>query len=232
LPVWSSAFNVSIRIRARSLEAIFDDVVLDVDCSIGRSRPGSAPKSLQPDAYAVAISLPGDEYFIGVTRIRKGRNRVSSLRPGVSSLRFEFYRKWQGETTGYDMGDMKVVGDDASSSSDGHRPSQSMMIYLALVGLLDGVARLSGSRSGAFRFVGIDSSFTLDFSLKKGVVTVTRLKVVIAKADVATLLVSLHEAVDRFLAIPSNQLPPTDPVAEDLRAARQGLLTALAAVGL
>jgi hypothetical protein len=150
--------------------------------------------------------------------------------PGV---RFELSRHDGDPATGFDLGDIEVSGDLASVSSAGHRPSQSMMIYVALVELLDGLSRMAKAGSGSYRFIGADSSFRLDFALTgAGLMTIIgRGGAVIGKVPLATCLVSLRAGLEQFLAARENQLSPSDPVAEDLRAARQNFEAAVEIYG-
>jgi hypothetical protein len=53
----------------------------------------------------------------------------------------------------------------------------------------------------------------------------------IAEVPPATCLASVREGVERFLADPENQLPPSDAVAGDLRASRQAFEAALDEAG-
>jgi hypothetical protein len=81
---------------------------------------------------------------------------LSSLAaPSTSTLRFEFSRQSDGEVTGFDLGDLTVIGDDCAVwSSSGKSPSQSMMIYISLVGLLDGITQLCGAGTRSHRSGG------------------------------------------------------------------------------
>ncbi|MFE0099465.1 hypothetical protein [Streptomyces sp. NPDC059009] len=69
---------------------------------------------------------------------------------------------------GFALGDMEVMGGGGRATSRGHTPDQSMMIFVALSDLLDGLRTLAVRGSGSFHFVGTDSSFRLDFTLGKG----------------------------------------------------------------
>lgn len=141
----------------------------------------------------------------------------------MSGLRFEFSRQSGESASGFDLGDVLVTAGQASVSSAGQKPSQSMMIYVALVELLDGLSRLARLASGSYRFIGADSSFLLDFALTAGgLVTITgRRGTLIAKAPLAICLASVRAGVEQFLGVPENQLSPADSVSGDLRAARR-----------
>jgi hypothetical protein len=144
-------------------------------------------------------------------------------------LRFEVSREPGVPATGFDMGDIKVTGNLGTVSSAGRKPSQSMMVYLALVELLSGMSRVAQTKSGHYAFTGADSSFRLDFALTQaGVLTITgHPRTPVAKTDLATLLVSVHNGVEHFLSNPDNQLAPADAVAGDLRDAWRAFEAAL-----
>jgi hypothetical protein len=140
----------------------------------------------------------------------------------MPEVRFDFSRKGRDAATGFDLGDVQVTGDQGSVTSVGQTPSQSMMIYVALVELLDGLSRLAKAGSGRYRFIGADSSFLLDFALGKAGLTITgRRATPVAHAPLSECLASVHAGLERFLSVPENQLSSADPVAGDLRAARQ-----------
>jgi hypothetical protein len=147
----------------------------------------------------------------------------------VTTLSFEVSRHAGGPANGFDFGDIRVTGDRACISSAGQKPSQSMMIYISLGQLLDGLSHFDKARSGSYSFFAIDSSFRLDFILTRaGLMKVQgRDGTLIAEVSPATCLASVRDGVDRFLADPENQLPPADPVAGDLRASRQAFEAAL-----
>ena len=108
-----------------------------------------------------------------------------------------------------------------------------MMIYVAMVELLDGLSRLAKASSGSYSFIGADSSFRLDFVLTRaGLMAIKgRRGTLIAETPPATCLVSVREGVERFLADPANQLPPADAVTGDLRAARKTFEAAVSGLG-
>jgi hypothetical protein len=152
----------------------------------------------------------------------------------VSVLRFDISREPGVPATGFDMGDIQVTGNLGVVSSAGRKPSQSMMVYLALVELLSGMSRFAETRSGHYAFMGTDSSFRLDFALKHtGVLTITGWpRTQVAKTDLATLLVSVRNGVEHFLSNRDNQLAPADVVAGDLREAWRDFEAALRRVGV
>lgn len=104
-----------------------------------------------------------------------------------------------------------------------------MMIYVALGELLDGLSRMARAGAGSYSFIGVDSSFRLDFALTgAGEMTIAgRGGTLIARAPLAACLVSLRSSVERFLGDHENQLSLADPVAGDLRASRKNFEAAV-----
>jgi hypothetical protein len=151
----------------------------------------------------------------------------------VTTLSFEVSRHAGEPATGFDLGDIRVTGDQACISSSGQKPNQSMMIYVSLAQLLDGLSHFARASLGSYSFYAIDSSFRLDFILTRaGLMKIKgRDGTLIAEVSPATCLASVREGVDRFLGDPQNQLPPADPVAGDLRASRQAFEAAVSSAG-
>jgi hypothetical protein len=74
---------------------------------------------------------------------------------------------------GYELGDLDLCGELGKATSAQRIPSQSMMLVLSIVELLDGVRRfLSGSNAKQYRFVGVDSSFSVLFVKDKATVNI------------------------------------------------------------
>ncbi|MGC4812128.1 hypothetical protein ACLQ29_16515 [Micromonospora sp. DT228] len=134
-------------------------------------------------------------------------------------MRFEFSRHQDGPAaSSFDLGDLRVVVDSADVSSAGHRPSRSMMIYLGIVQLVDGLSEVAEGNASRFLFVGPDSSFSLNFQRKNDVLTVTAGNALIGSASMSDVLTALLSGISTFLKDPGNELAVNEPVAEDLEA--------------
>jgi hypothetical protein len=69
---------------------------------------------------------------------------------------------------GFELGDMEFSGELGTVTSRSRVPDQSMMIILSVVGLLDGIRRfLSARKAKEYKFVGVDSSFSVVFRRQK-----------------------------------------------------------------
>jgi len=80
-------------------------------------------------------------------------------------FRVEYSVNSDNETmSGFDLGHLGVLTDLGSFNSSHCDPPKTMMIFLSLVGLLDGLRRLfQNSKTPYFEFVGTDSSFIIKF---------------------------------------------------------------------
>ncbi|MGX4653445.1 hypothetical protein ACWCHM_07135 [Micromonospora sp. SCSIO 07396] len=111
---------------------------------------------------------------------------------------------------------MRLIVGGADFSSAGRRPSGSMMIYLAVVDLVDGLLKLAEGRDSRFRFVGPDSSFSLGFQRRRDVVEIVAGSEVVASASISEVLDALTAGTTAFLNDPGNALAGDEPVSEDL----------------
>ncbi|MGW5636817.1 hypothetical protein [Streptomyces sp. NPDC003832] len=66
--------------------------------------------------------------------------------------------------SGFDLGHIDVHGSENDATSRGRTPDQSMMIYLSLTLLLDGLRRFLTGRKPAYESAAVDSSFSLTFT--------------------------------------------------------------------
>ncbi|MRH86705.1 hypothetical protein GFY24_04345 [Nocardia sp. SYP-A9097] len=108
--------------------------------------------------------------------------------------------------TGFDFGDMEVVGDlgSASSEDDG---MGSMMIFVSVSMLLDELCTLVERGRGGFDYLGISSHFSLNFTLMKRRMAVRAGRVTIVDADAGQVLDAVLQAANEFAA---RELPLLD----------------------
>ncbi|MFH8384204.1 hypothetical protein ACH4E7_25205 [Kitasatospora sp. NPDC018058] len=131
-------------------------------------------------------------------------------------ISFRFTRSpGQEPESGFDLGDMEIDGDQGSLTSIGHSPDQGMMIFLSLALLLGGLARLETKHRGSFSFGAVDSSFQVDFRVKKGAVAVSQGRRTVGRPPLTELYRAVLAAAEEFAA---RELPktPMDAGREDL----------------
>ncbi len=149
----------------------------------------------------------------------------------MSTVNFEFSRWEDGELSGFDLGDITVIGPHGMHSSRDKAPDQSVMIYLSIAHLLSGICDLSSGRKRVFEFVGADSSYSIIFSRKKDVVAISGGRKPIGETSTRELLRAVCAGVHTFLSDPKNQLPPADPAYEDLHASLAKLRAEMRSAG-
>lgn len=124
----------------------------------------------------------------------------------------------QPPSQGFALGDMEVRGTAGVTSSRGRTPDQSMMIFVAVSDLLDGLHSLGTGRTRHFHFVGSDSSFQLDFDLGEDGRITTRDDggADIDRSPAHEVYAAAYAAAASFLAAHRAQLPDQDPARTDL----------------
>lgn len=133
----------------------------------------------------------------------------TAARPPV---RFEFSRYGDGPVSGFDMGDLRLLLGEHEVSSQAESRLR-MMIYLSLIGLIDGVARLGWADRS--EVVAVDSSFTLRFERRNEEVTVFYGRRLLGRCGFLVLLCALEVGAEDFLDA-DNRLDADDPVSGDL----------------
>lgn len=123
--------------------------------------------------------------------------------------------------TGLSLGHLFIQGSNSSVTSKNRVPNQSMMIFLSIVELLDGLRQfLSDTRSESYKFIGTDCSF--QFTIKR--VKENKFTLISDGQEIDTvtqteLLQAVWKGVKSFLDCYQNQLDPTDIVVDDLLSA-------------
>jgi len=116
------------------------------------------------------------------------------------------------------LGHITVKGRSTNATSKGRTPDQSMMIFLALVELLDGVRRFSkDEKSDLYNFVGTDSSFQIFITrTKAGHLSITCDDQVVDEVAEIELVRAIWSGADAFVARYGHYLHSDDIVTEDL----------------
>lgn len=119
--------------------------------------------------------------------------------------------------SGFDFGDMDVVGDlgSASSTDDG---MGAMMIFPSVSMLLDELCALVDRGRGGFDYLGLSSGFSLNFTLMKRRMAVRARRVKIIDGDAGQVLDAVWEAVNEFATRELPLLEADDPGRTDLEA--------------
>jgi hypothetical protein len=142
-------------------------------------------------------------------------------------ISFIFERRDDEPPGGFELGDLVVTTATNGVSSKGRQPDAGMMIYLALVDLMNGISALARGDQRRYEFVGADSSFGLLFTRSKTGVAIKQGDQDLGTIDPLLLAGQLLADVDRFLA--DHPLPSTDSVFEGVTTAREQLHQIVAA---
>jgi len=120
-----------------------------------------------------------------------------------------------GPVSGLSRGNATLAGSGGRVTSAGRRPDQSMMIYIALVDLLDGLGDMLGPGGRRdWQWVGTDSSFVVDIRRRNGRVRVEAMREPVGEVAEAELAATVWKGATDFLA--RNRPAHGDPVAIDL----------------
>jgi hypothetical protein len=122
-----------------------------------------------------------------------------------------------GPSSSYDMGYISITGLRGRINSKLSKPPRSMMIYLSIVDLLDGLRRLlSDPDQNSYTFIGTDGSFSALFEKVGSDLRISANGLVLDECRPASLAIAVIEGVDLFLG--SAQLPD-EPALSDLTSA-------------
>ena len=117
-------------------------------------------------------------------------------------IKFEFELDTYESLEGFELGDLTITGENANITSKGQSPDQSMMVFLAITDLLEGVRDLVSDDSvSEFEFVGADSSFSFLLEKNGQGIAIVQKQSPVANATDRELTQAIHEGVTRFLKL-------------------------------
>ncbi|MFD9027511.1 hypothetical protein [Streptomyces parvulus] len=120
--------------------------------------------------------------------------------------------------SGFDLGHMDVRGSNGSVSSRDRGLGGSMMIYLTVTLLLDGLRPFLAGKGRSYESAAVDSSFSLTFTRgRDGVVDTACRGSLVDRSPAADVAAAVHAAAKRFADAHLHQLPPDDAGREDLQ---------------
>lgn len=133
------------------------------------------------------------------------------------TLKIKFSRKTPSiEAESFDMGDISIELKDEKISSQGNS-NHLMMIYIAIADLIFGVLRLN-DWGGVYKFIGADSSFSIDFKSKGDTWEISQKKGKKISCKKSEFVDALYAGVHDFIAA-GNNLKIPDSVSSDLNLA-------------
>lgn len=122
------------------------------------------------------------------------------------------------QISGFDLGNIELNIDNTKIiTSSGRKPDQSMMVFVTIIDLLDGLRKLiSDKKLIDFKLIGADSSFTIHFMKSK-----KKIKVIINEEELCT--VEQNELIDQvyisckdFVERNKINMMESDPVLDDI----------------
>lgn len=133
---------------------------------------------------------------------------------------------------GLNRGDMTISGSQGLATSKGKQPNQSMMIFLSIVELLDGIRRFMLTKDASnYRFVGADCSFQFSATNLEGDrIRLTSDQGIIDEVQTTEMIKAVWKGVSAFLSLYGASIRPDDPVADDLRSAADSFIGAFGSV--
>ncbi|MFI9811351.1 hypothetical protein [Saccharothrix variisporea] len=121
--------------------------------------------------------------------------------------------------SGFSLGHLDVSSRNGSATTRGHTPDQRLMVYLSAAQLLWDARVLVEAGRGTRTFVGADSSFALDFTLRKGKVETRQGKQVLDVSSVDDFLTAILEAARHLHETGTTELEEDHGPLDDLAAA-------------
>jgi hypothetical protein len=115
-------------------------------------------------------------------------------------IRFSLGDTLPNTPKGFELGHITVIGESGEATSASRTPDQSMMLVLSIVELLDGISRLLlASTAREYRFVGVDSSFSIIFRKQKACIGVSVDGNLIHTATASSLKMDIERSVEEFI---------------------------------
>jgi hypothetical protein len=119
--------------------------------------------------------------------------------------------------SGFELGGISIKINDKEFSSENKKPDQSMMIFIALSDLLNGIRYIWEGKGREFRFVGADSSFTILFRKIKNNVLYLIQEKEIAEVDFKQFKDELYFAIEHFYLSYCDKIASDDAAIYDLK---------------
>lgn len=135
-------------------------------------------------------------------------------------IKVNFIVDSDGSVHEFDMGEMIINIDGAEVSSKGKVPSQSMMIFVAITDLMDGLRNFFTKKKSDYEFIGTDSSFRLKFSkVKKGGIRLNHAGINYDGIDEAELKREILHAAENFVGLCGDNIQGSGAALDGLNSA-------------
>jgi hypothetical protein len=122
--------------------------------------------------------------------------------------------------SGFDLGNIEIISDNMIVSSSGRKPDQSMMVFLTIVDLLDGLGKLLDEKKNMnFKLICADSSFTVLFNKINGKIKIIVEDQTICDVEPNELAKQVFNSCNSFFEKNKDKILSSDPVVGDIKAA-------------
>jgi hypothetical protein len=133
-------------------------------------------------------------------------------------MKFDIFLHPLGDNiSGFDLGGISIQINDTEFTSANKKPAQSMMIFIALSDLLDGIRCLWEGKEKEFKFVGADSSFTILFRKDEKNILYLEAGKQIAETDFKEFRDQCYFGIERFYLSYCDKIAPDDDAIFDLK---------------
>jgi hypothetical protein len=124
----------------------------------------------------------------------------------------------EDDIDGLARGHLTITGSQGTATSKGQQPDQSMMIFLSIVELLDGLRRfLLDRHASRYHFVGVDSSFQFLVTREADdAIRVMYDQNTLEVVRTEDMIAAVWAGIDRFMSRYGRYIVADDPVADDL----------------
>jgi len=137
----------------------------------------------------------------------------------MNDLRIEFtIVEWKHEINGLSLGHMMIEGKYGTHSSMNKTPDQSMMIFISIFELLDGIRYLVKNPTyKKYDFVGTDCSFRFTIKKKKDKILIIRKKnEIISRTNINEFIKVVFDETQKFVKKYEKFLVADETVGESL----------------
>lgn len=119
---------------------------------------------------------------------------------------------------GLSRGHISIKGSKGLVTSKGKQPDQSMMIFLSVVEILDGIRHfMLDHYASTYNFVGVDSSFQFSVTKLEGDrIRLTGDQGIMDEVETTEMIQTIWKEISIFLSRYGSSIKSHDPVADDL----------------
>jgi hypothetical protein len=125
---------------------------------------------------------------------------------------------YAGILSGFELGNVELKVDNSKIiTSKGRKPDQSMMIFVTIINLLDGLRQLIFFKELTdFKLIGADSSFTIHFMKHKDKIKLVVFEEELCDVELNELVHQVVSSCKNFVERNKSKMLDSDPVLDDI----------------